>query len=150
MPPKRFEIMENLYASKTFLKMAGGSWDAYPSSYPPVISYRNHQKSLAYFSHLAPLNLFFFTKMQGQKGGHGPMPPPPPLNTLLALSIVTALTACHFSIKKCAKISFLCENRKNLLGAGDFTSKLSVVPPPPFCQILDTPLSQGYCIVLRF
>ena len=33
-----------------------------------AISYRNHQKSLAYFSHLTPLVLFFFTKRQSQKG----------------------------------------------------------------------------------
>ena len=51
-----------------------GWWgDAYPSSYPldpPLaISYRNHQKSVAYFSHLAPLVLFFFTERQSQKGG---------------------------------------------------------------------------------
>ena len=36
---------------------------------------------------------------------------------IFALSIVTALTACPFSIKKCAKMSVFCENRKNLLGA---------------------------------
>ena len=46
--------------------------DLYPSSYsldPPLaISYRNHQNSLAYFNHLAPLNLFFFNKKQSQKG----------------------------------------------------------------------------------
>ena len=50
-----------------------GWWeDAYPSFYPLdpslVISYGNHQKSLAYFSHLASLILFVFTKMQSQKG----------------------------------------------------------------------------------
>ena len=50
------------------------SWweDTYPSSYPPestqAISYRNHEKSLAYFSYLAPLILFFFTKRQSQRG----------------------------------------------------------------------------------
>ena len=42
-----------------------------------AISYRNHQKNLAYFGHLAPLVLFLFTKKQSQKGGawlHGPTP----------------------------------------------------------------------------
>ena len=34
-----------------------------------AISYRNHQKSLAYFSHLAPLVLFLCTKRQSQMGG---------------------------------------------------------------------------------
>ena len=36
-----------------------------------AISYRNHQKNLAYCSHLAPLVLFFITKRQGQNGGGG-------------------------------------------------------------------------------
>ena len=59
-----------------------GWWeDAYPSSFPPlVICCRNHQKSLVYFSHLAPLFLFFFTKKQSQKGGRGMEQCPPPKN----------------------------------------------------------------------
>ena len=37
--------------------------------YPPLaISYRNHQKSLAYFSHLAPLILFFLLKGAIKRG----------------------------------------------------------------------------------
>ena len=60
--------------------------DAYPSSYsldPPlaILSYRNHQKSVGHFSHLAPLILFFFTKKRSQKGG-GMVP----LNTLLPVA----------------------------------------------------------------
>ena len=31
--------------------------------------YRNHQKSLAYFSHLSPLILYIFTKYGVKKGG---------------------------------------------------------------------------------
>ena len=62
--------MEELYTSKTFLKMAGERMHT-PHSTPLgpqlAISYRNHQKSLAYFSHVAPLVLFFFTKRQIQK-----------------------------------------------------------------------------------
>ena len=47
-----------------------------PLDPPLAISYRNHQKSMAYFSYLAQLILFLFTKRQSQKGeGHGPMPP---------------------------------------------------------------------------
>ena len=64
--------------------MAGGRMHTpHPTSLdlPLTISYRNHQNSLVYFSHLAPLILFFFTKKQSQKGGgHRAMPP---LNTLL-------------------------------------------------------------------
>ena len=57
--------MEKLYISKTLLKMAGGRMDTLhptPLDPPLVISFGNHQKSLVYFSHLAPLILFFFTK----------------------------------------------------------------------------------------
>ena len=64
--------MQKLYTSKTFLKMAGGRLHTSHSTLegPPLaISYRNHQKNLAYFSHVAPLVLFFLTKRQSQKGG---------------------------------------------------------------------------------
>ena len=73
---------------------------------------------------------------------------------IFALSIVTALTACLFSTKKCAKISvFLCKNRKISLAAGsyaptlawpsaarDFTPRPRVNYDLPLCQILDAPL----------
>ena len=71
--------MEKLYASKSFLKMAGGRMHtSHPTSLDPplAISCRNHQKSLVYFSHLASLILFFFTKKQSQKEEHGTMLPP--------------------------------------------------------------------------
>ena len=73
------------FTSKTFLKMAGGRMDTpYPTPLDPplAISYGNHQKSLAYFSHLAPLVLFLCAKRHSQKGGpwHNA---PLPLNTLL-------------------------------------------------------------------
>ena len=54
-----------------------GHWTVRPhlSSYPPGSApdhkLQSHAKSLAYFSHLAPLNLFFFIKRQSQKGGGG-------------------------------------------------------------------------------
>ena len=60
--------MEKLYTSKTFLKMAGGRMHT-PHPDLLTISHRNHQKSLAYLSHLAPLILFIFTKRQSQRGG---------------------------------------------------------------------------------
>ena len=51
-----------------------------PPLYPPLAtSYKNHQKSMAYFSHLAPMFCSFFTERQSQKGGegNGPMLPLP-------------------------------------------------------------------------
>ena len=66
--------MEKLYASKTFLKMGGGRMHIpHPTllDSPLTISYRNHQKNLAYFSHLAPLVLFFLLKGKVKKGGGG-------------------------------------------------------------------------------
>ena len=42
-----------------------------PVDPPLAISNENHQKSQAYFSHLAVLVLFFFTKRLSQKGGRG-------------------------------------------------------------------------------
>ena len=66
--------MEKLYTSKAFLKMAGGRMHtSHPTPLDPPLatSYRNHQNSLIYFSHLAPLILFFFTKKQSQKEEHG-------------------------------------------------------------------------------
>ena len=66
--------MEKLYTSKTLLKMAGGRMHTagpHPTLLNPplAMSCRSHQKSLAYFGHLEPLALFFFTKRQSQKGG---------------------------------------------------------------------------------
>ena len=79
--------MEKLYTSKTFLKMTDGRMHT-PHPTPLDMSYRNHQKSPAYFSHLAPLVLFLFTKRQSQQGGwNGTMPltPPPPLKYALSV-----------------------------------------------------------------
>ena len=69
--------MEKLCTSKTLLKIAGGKMHPHltPLDPPLAVSYRNDQKSLVYFSHLAPLILFFLTKKQSQKGEHGPMLP---------------------------------------------------------------------------
>ena len=69
-----------IYGKIVYIKniFENGWWeDAYPTSYPLAMTYRNHQKSLVYFSPLAPLILFLFTKGQSQKGGgHGTMPSP--------------------------------------------------------------------------
>ena len=45
-----------------------------PLDQSQAISYRNHRKSLGYFSHLAPLILFPFTKRQSQKGKRAQCP----------------------------------------------------------------------------
>ena len=50
----------------------------WPSSYPLAMSCRNHQKSLAYFSHCgAPLILFRFIQKAELKGGGGMVQCPP-------------------------------------------------------------------------
>ena len=48
-----------------------------PLDSPLTISYGNHQKNLAYFSHLAPLVLLFLLKGRVKRGGawhNGPLP----------------------------------------------------------------------------
>ena len=63
--------MKKLYTSKTCLKMAGGRMHTphpTPLNPPLAMSYRNHQKSLAYFSYLAPLTLFFLLKERIKRG----------------------------------------------------------------------------------
>ena len=71
--------MEKLYALTKFLKMAGGRMHIshpIPLDPPLAISYGKHQKSLAYFNHLAPLVLFFFTKRRSKSwGGMAQRPP---------------------------------------------------------------------------
>ena len=51
--------MKKLHTSKTFLKMAadGRVHTPHPTPLDPIlpINYRNHKKSLAYFSHFSPL-----------------------------------------------------------------------------------------------
>ena len=68
---ERFETMEKLFASKIFLKLAGGRMHS-PLSYPhgsaPGHKLRKSSKESAYFIHLAPLILFFFTIKESQKG----------------------------------------------------------------------------------
>ena len=74
--------MEKLYALTTFLKMADGRMHIshpIPLDPPLAISYGKHQKSLAYFNHLAcsflrKKVLFFFTKRRSKRG-HGTMAP---------------------------------------------------------------------------
>ena len=59
------EIMKKLYTSKTFSKTASGRRHTpHPNPLGPLlaINYNNHQKSMAYFSHMAPLILLIFYK----------------------------------------------------------------------------------------
>ena len=79
--------MEKLYTLKVFLKMAGGRMHTpHPIPLYPhlTISYRNYQKSLAYFSHLAPLILFFLLKGRVKRRGAWPNDSPP-ISMLLLL-----------------------------------------------------------------
>ena len=69
--------MEKLYKSKVFLKTAAGELDTprlHPTSLYPhlAISYRNYQKSLAYFSNSASLILFFLVNGKVKRGGAWP------------------------------------------------------------------------------
>ena len=65
-----------VYINNIFENGLWGMHTPHPTPLDPslAINYRNHQKSLAYFSHLIPLILFFFTKRRGQKGGRGAWP----------------------------------------------------------------------------
>ena len=83
--------MEKLYTSKTTLKMAGRGCIPLILPLDPslALSYRNHQKSMAYFSYLAQLILFLFTKRQSQKGGGAWLNAP--LNTLPVLVVLRML-----------------------------------------------------------
>ena len=69
----------------------------HPTSLSPplAISYRNHQKSLAFFSHLAPLTFFFFffTKKQSQGGGAWHNAPPPKYNPDNMLAIIKTISS---------------------------------------------------------
>ena len=78
--------------SNTVSKMAGGRMHTpqvpQPTTLDPslAISYNNHQNSVAYFSHFAPLILLFFTKRQIEsKQGEAWPNAPPPLNTFLLM-----------------------------------------------------------------
>ena len=70
--------MEKLHTSKAFLRIAGGRMHTPHLTflYPPLaISYRNHPKSLAYFSHLALLFLFILLKVESKGRGIAQCPP---------------------------------------------------------------------------
>ena len=91
--------------SKTFLKMAGGKMHTpHPTPLHKALaiscrSYRTHQKSLALFSHMAPLILFFLLKGKVKGGGAWSNAP---LNTLLHSSLVVA------SLNKMLHGNYLC------------------------------------------
>ena len=77
---KRVEITENLYTSKTILKMAGGRMHTHhPTSVSaPGQKLQKPSKGSGSFQSLATIYFVLFTKRQSQKGGgHGPMSPSP-------------------------------------------------------------------------
>ena len=103
--------MEKLYTSIAFLKMAGGRMHTpHPTPlYPPLaMSYRNHQKSLAYFSHLGPLILFFLLIAQSKGGGLAQCPS---LNTPLLgpVKSETVSSAAPHRIDVCAELVALAQ-----------------------------------------
>ena len=70
-----------------------GWWeDAHLSSYPigSTLGHmlRKTRKGLAYFNHLAPLVLFFFTKKQSKRGWGGAWHNGPLLNTLVNVALM--------------------------------------------------------------
>ena len=109
---KRFELWKKLHTSKKFLKMSSGrTHTPHPNSLDPFLAiiYGNHRKSLAYFSHLAPLILFFFTNRRSQKGAwYNASPPSSCWENIFELSIVTAVTACPFLMRSPQSLTNIC------------------------------------------
>ena len=82
-----------------------------PSLDPPqAISYRSHQKSLAYFSHSAPLVLFCFTKRQSQKGGMVQCPLPKYRVIILLLHKRTGFLRAKKKVNTSADVQFSATN----------------------------------------
>ena len=61
---------------------------------------------------------------------------------IFALSIVTALTACPFSVKKCVKMSVFYVKTVKICWRPPRAQ--TPVVPPSLCQILGAPLAQTY------
>ena len=59
---------------------------------------------------------------------------------VFALSMVAALTACPFSMKKCAKVSVFYVKTVKILWQLGATPPDPLLCPPPLCQILGAPL----------
>ena len=69
--------MENLYTSKTFLKMTDGRMHILPPGSAPGHKLQKPSKESSIFHSLGTLILFFFTKKQSQKGGMTQYSSPP-------------------------------------------------------------------------
>ena len=126
---KRFEIMEKLYTRKIFLKMAGGRMHTphlTPLDLPLAISYINHQKSLACFSHLTPLIVFFFTKRRSRKGDYGTIPSQ--IRSCRQLYVFVCLASCWLSWWLRASLSM-----QEVLGLIPWPVKSSTVSPALRC-----------------
>ena len=99
--------MKKIAYVKNILKMAGGRMHTphpIPLDSPLAISYRNYQKSLAYFSHLRPLVLFFFTKKAELKGGGG-VAQCPRINTHLLAIMAIVKTTLRTTRPRCRRSS---------------------------------------------
>ena len=75
--------MKKLYASKTFLKMAGGRMHSRISLILPSESAHGHKlqkpsRECGIFQSLGTINfVLFYQKTESKRGSHGPMPPAP-------------------------------------------------------------------------
>ena len=109
--------MKKLYTTKTFLKMAGGRMHIphpTPLGPPLAISYRNHQKSLAYLNHLAPSVLFLFTKRQSQKGRPWPNGPLPKYAPGLCVSLISS-DRIYLLANFATRSAYLCRSTDEIL-----------------------------------
>ena len=92
---------------KIYLKVAGGRMhNPHPTPLDPLlaISYRNHHKSLAYFSHLAPLVVLSYNKAESKRGAWPNAPPLPPKNAP-AMGNAKIFPQLMFKSRGLAKIS---------------------------------------------
>ena len=74
---KLHRLIKNSFENGWWEDAYSSSSLTYPLDPPLAISYKNHQNSLAYFNHLAPLILFCFTKRQIESKGEKTWPNAP-------------------------------------------------------------------------
>ena len=119
--------------------MAGGRMHIpypIPLDSPLAISYRNHQKNLAYFSHLAPLALLLFTKRQSQKGGGGmaqrPRPKYAPVDRIWTIRSPRLFDHTDWKSKKSLHV-LRCSVFTENIGIMKSKKKVAYTRPQMFC-----------------